>query len=151
MQRITMIIIGLFLAVTFCGCARIDFGGTNGRLTYYDPKPYLFVSTNKDCVTTATVVMLPAEKKSLKFIPGYGSAKLSVDLTNGMITSAGQETDTQIPQTISAIADLGKAVAPFRKERVGIGCPPSAVLYPIENGKPDVTKPIPFVVETGGQ
>jgi hypothetical protein len=151
MQRITISVIGLFLAVTLCGCARIDFGGADGRLTYYDPKPYLFVSTNKDCITTATVLVLPNEKKSLKFIPGYGSAKLSVNLSNGMITSAGQETDTKIPETISALAEVAKTAGGFMKLQAGTGCPPSAVLFPIENGKPDVTKPIPFEVKTGGR
>jgi hypothetical protein len=148
MQRITISVIGLFLAITFCGCARIDFGGTDGRLTYYDPKPYLFVSTNKECVSTATVVVLPAEKKSLKFIPGYGSVDLSVSLSNGMITTAGQKQDTKIPETISAIASLATAAGGFKGVRVEEGCPPTAVLYPIENGKPDVTKGIPFVVDT---
>jgi hypothetical protein len=148
MQRITMSVISLFLAVTFCGCARIDFGGKDGRLTYYDPKPYLLVSTNKECVTTGSVLVLPAEKKSLKFIPGYGFADLSVSLNNGMITNAGQKTDTQIPQTISAIADLARAAAPFKAMRAGEGCPPSATLYPIINGEPDLTKPMPLEVKT---
>ena len=151
MQRITVSVVGFFLVVTLCGCGHIDFGGTDGRLTYYDPKPYLFVSTNKDCVTTATVVVLPAEKKSLKLIPGYGVSDLSVGLTNGMITSAGQKTDTKIPETISAIADLAKAAGGFVKMRPEPGkqviCTPSATLFPIENGKPDDTKPIKFDVK----
>ena len=152
MRRIAMSVIGLILVVSLFGCARIDFGGTDGRLTYYDPKPYLFVSTNKTCVTTAAVIVLPAEKKSLKFISGYGSVNLSVELSNGMITSVGQETNTQVPETISAIADLGKTAAVFTKEmRAGEGCPPSAVLYPIVNGEPDVTKPIPFEVKAKGR
>jgi hypothetical protein len=95
--------------------------------------------------------VVPAEKKSLKLIPGYGAVDLSIGLSNGMITTAGQKTDTQIPQTISAIADLGKTVGGFKEIRAGEGCPPSAVLYPIENGKPDVTKPIPFEVKTKGR
>jgi hypothetical protein len=150
MQRIMISVIGLFLAVTFCGCARIDFG--KDGLTYYDPKPYLLVSTNKDCVTTATVVVLPDEKKSLKFIPGYGSADLSVSLSNGMITAAGQKTDTKIPETISAIADLGKAAGGFIASQAKPGkqiiCTPSATLFPIEKGEAIVTKPIKFDVQT---
>jgi hypothetical protein len=147
MQRIMVGVMGLLLVISWCGCARIDFGGKDGRLTYYDPKPYLFVSTNKECVTTGSVLVLPAEKKSLKFIPGYGFADLSVSLNNGMITNAGQKTDTQIPQTISAIADLAKAAAPFKALPAREGCPPSATLYPIINGEPDLTKPMPLKVK----
>lgn len=71
------------------GCGHLDFGPDQG-LTYYDPKPYLFVSTTKDCVTTATTVMLPSAKRDVKLVAGYGTTDLSVSLTNGMISSVGQ-------------------------------------------------------------
>jgi hypothetical protein len=130
------------------GCAHIDFGGEG--LTYYEPKSYLFVSTNKDCVTTATLISLPDTRKVMKFVPGFGSANLSATLSNGMIVTVGQQSDTKLPETISAITGLGAAAAcllaaaaaPARK----VTCP-SAKLYPIVLGKPDLANPVIFQIE----
>ena len=129
------------------GCAGIDFGGEG--LTYYDPKPYLFVSTTAECVTTATVVVVPEVKKVMKFKSGYGTAALSATLSNGMISTVGQTTDTKIPETLSAIASLGTAAAAFRSNLAGdqdkkLTCSPEASLYPIVSGVPDKKKGIDF-------
>ncbi|WP_157061602.1 hypothetical protein [Pseudomonas sp. P97.38] len=86
------------------GCAGIDLG--KDGLTYYDPVPYLLVSNKADCSQSVTAVTLPGEKRSLKFKSGLGTAKLNVTLANGMITSIGQETDTKIPETITALTPL---------------------------------------------
>lgn len=131
MQRIMVRIVSVFLTVILCGCAHLEF--TDGGLTYYDPKPYLFVSTTKDCVSTATILMIPYQKKMVKFISGYGTADLSIGLSNGMITSAGQKTDTKIPETITALTGMATAAAKFKGTST---CPPSAKLFPIENGVP---------------
>jgi uncharacterized protein YbaR (Trm112 family) len=142
-------LVSIALLFSMIGCASIDFGGDG--LTYYDPKPYLFVTTTKDCVSTATVVLIPESKKSLVFKSGYGSAELSVTLTNGMITSAGQNTDTKIPETLTAIASLGTAAAGLKAKPVDkkqIICTPTARLYPIESGIPNLNKPISFSVST---
>lgn len=150
-KNVICMIIGLLFV---SGCAHLDFTDfTDGKggVTYYDPKPYLFVSTNKDCVTTATVVVLPEKKKTVTFHTGFGSADLSVGLSNGMFTSVGQKTDTKIPETISAIASLGTAAGGLMKAKPEPGkqviCTPSAKLYPIENGVPDNQKPIEFKVD----
>jgi hypothetical protein len=150
-KNVICMIIGLLFV---SGCAHLeftDFTDGKGGATYYDPRPYLFVSINKDCVTTATVVVLPEKKKTVKFIPGYGSADLSVGLSNGMFTSVGQKTDTKIPETISAIASLGTAAGGLMKAKPEPGkqviCIPSAKLYPIENGVPDNQKFIEFKVD----
>ena len=129
------------------GCAHLDFGDDKG-LTYYDPKPYLFVSTTKECVTTATIVTVPESKKEVKLKSGYGSADLSVTLSNGMITSVGQKTDTKIPETIASIASLGTVAAGIMKATPGkqVICTPTAALYPVENGVPNTKAPISFPV-----
>lgn len=136
------------------GCARLDFGDDKG-LVYYDPKPYLFVSTTKDCVTAATNISLPETKKEVKFLSGYGSADLSIGLSNGMITSAGQKTDTKIPETLTAVSGLvgsaAKAAAlppalPGASKPKQIICTPSAAVYPINNGIPDISSPLHFPV-----
>jgi hypothetical protein len=142
----TCIIIGLLL---LSGCAHLDFNDfTDGKggATYYDPKPYLFVSTNKDCVTTATVIVLPEKKRTVTFHSGFGSADLSVGLSNGMFTSVGQKTDTKIPETISAVASLATVAAAFlrAKPEPERPCTPWAGLYPIENGAPNLQAAIYF-------
>lgn len=148
-------VLAFLLLVPLEGCAHIDFGA-NG-LTYYDPKPYLFVSTTKDCVTTATVVILPETKKVMKLVSGFGSTDLSASFSNGMISSVGQKTDMKIPETISAVASLGSAAAGFKimgEPEKRVICTPTAKLYSVTNGVPDVGHPIAFeirkeIVDTG--
>jgi hypothetical protein len=133
------IIIGLLF---LSGCAHLeftDFTDGQGGVTYYDPKPYMLVVTNGECATTATVVVLPEKKKTVKFKTGYGSAELSVGLSNGMFTSVNQKTDTKIPETIGSITSLGTAISGMTKVPA-VTCTPSAVLYPVENGVPILEK-----------
>lgn len=146
-MRIAFSSISIIFLLLALGCAHLDFGEKG--LTYYDPKPYLLVTATKDCKITAAPLVLPGTTKSVKFVPGYGSAKLTVSLTNGMITQAGQDTDTQIPATISAIAGLGTAVAGIAKleREEPTGCSPKALLYPIVSGVPDLESPITIVIE----
>lgn len=133
----------LIVSIGISGCAHIDFGGEG--MTYYDPKPYLFVSTTKDCVTTATVVVIPEAKKVMKFVPGYGSSSLSATLANGMIASVGQTTDTKIPETITSIASLGTAFKSAAAESgKPVACTHTATLYPVVSGIPDKKNPISF-------
>jgi hypothetical protein len=139
MQRTIIRVACIFLTVILCGCAHLEF--SDGGLMYYDGKPYLFVSTTKDCTSTATIVMVPDQKKMVKFIPGYGTAELSIGLSNGMIISAGQKTDTQIPQTITALTGMAATAATILKSApVGVTpkteCNPSAKLFLIVNGVP---------------
>ncbi|GAB6124740.1 hypothetical protein [Humidesulfovibrio idahonensis] len=132
-------------AIVFAGCARLDFGEDRG-LTYYEAKPFLFVSTNKDCVSSATVLMLPAEKRQVRFVSGYGTSDLSVALSNGMITNVGQKTDAKIPETMTSLAGLATAsvgvLALTKGVKAEAGCPVQAHLYPVEGGLPNLQKPI---------
>jgi hypothetical protein len=74
-----------FAAVSFLtGCAGLTFGPeSTNALTYYDPKPYLFISTSADCVSTATIISVPETKKGVSFNSGYGTADLSITLSGG--------------------------------------------------------------------
>ncbi len=128
------------ILVLISGCASIDFGG--GGLTYYDPKPYLFVSKTDKCISSATVVNLPGEKKTMKFGSGYGSSDLSASFANNMVVSVGQKNDSKIPETITSLAALATATLTGPA-----GCTPSATLYPITNGVPDTSSPINLMVE----
>ena len=120
-------------------------------MTYYDSKPYLFVSTTKECISTATVVMIPEAEKVMKFTSGYGSADLSATLSNGMIASVGQKTDTKIPETLTAIASLGTAAGGIKGMAAApspVICTPTATLYPVVSGKPDLKDFLSFPVST---
>jgi hypothetical protein len=122
------------------GCASIDFGGDG--LTYYDPKPYLFVSKTDKCVSSATVINIPGQKKTMKFGSGYGSSDLSATFSNNMVTGVGQKNDSKVPETITSIAAL--ATATLTGASV---CKPTATLYPLINGVPETNSPINLLVE----
>lgn len=132
---------------TLAGCAGLQFndGFRPDALNYYEAQPYLFVSTTRDCVSTATVVALPGAKRSVTLKSGYGSADLSVSLSSGIISSVGQKTDTKIPETIAAIGSLAAAAAPLTTEKQVV-CDPTATLYPVVNGIPDLQHPLAFPI-----
>ncbi|WP_454917442.1 hypothetical protein [Xanthobacter sediminis] len=140
-RKLTPILSLIFLS----GCAGLAFqpGPTDDGLTYFEPVPYLFVSTSENCTLTATIISLPGRERSVKFNSGYGSAELSVSLQNGILTSVNQKTDTKIPETITAIGGL---VKDFRLSAPVDGaknnCDRVSKLYPIENGIPITSREI---------
>jgi len=136
-----------FAAASFLtGCAGLTFGPeSTDALTYYDPKPYLFISTAADCVSTATIIAVPATKRGVSFKSGYGTADLSIALNGGMITAIGQKTDSKVPETLSSVATLATAVGGLARSAAPqeVACKPSARLYNIDGG---VVNPNPIVV-----
>ncbi|HEY2775029.1 MAG TPA: hypothetical protein VGK20_13360 [Candidatus Binatia bacterium] len=139
-------LLAMLVATALCGCAGIDFDSTGPGLTYYEPRPYLFVTTTRECVSTATVISIPDRKKTMKFRSGYGSSDLSATFSGGMVTAVGQKVDTKIPETITAVSSLATAAgglglmeagkpAPGSKPKAA-ECTPAARLYAIENGVP---------------
>lgn len=138
-----IIYLALTLSISFIsGCASIDFDSNDG-LTYYEPKPYLFVSKTDKCVSTATVINVPGIKKTMEFKSGYGASELSASFANNMVTSIGQKNDSKIPETITSIASLAGA---FAINGTPAACTPSATLYPLNNGVPDTNNPINVLV-----
>ena len=145
-MRNTRTAVCLFLALASSGCASLEFDAkTKPGLTYFEPVPYLAVTTTTDCKMTAAVLVLPGDKKMLSFHSGYGSADLSASVANGMLQAVGQKTDTKIPETITAVAGLATAVKGVAAAEPGKpDCSKSAyvVLYPIRNGDPDFKSPL---------
>lgn len=144
---ITKTILMVAITATISGCAHIEFGkdATAGDgLIYFEPQPYLLIQQDKDCVTTASSVMLPGNKKQMIFKTGYGAGGLSASLSNGMIASVGQDSTSGVNETITAVAALAAVVAAAPVETNAIkGVKPapskdcsSAFLYPIEEGVP---------------
>lgn len=128
--------------VFISACASIDFDSDDG-LTYYDPKPYLFVSMTDKCVSTATVINIPSTKKTMEFNSGYGSSELSANFANNMVTSIGQKNDSKIPETITSIASLAGVAAYMATPSE---CTPTATLFPINNGVPNIDAPINLLI-----
>ena len=106
-------------------CARWEFSedqhmkGEEVGLKTWPSKPYLLVARtgNKDKPVEVSVVYLPdlAHPVYVKPRTGYGSANLTIALTNGMITSVGQTTDTKIPETITALGSFTSSAASLAK------------------------------------
>ena len=106
----------------FVGCGRgevtVQLDGTNGvsnGLCFYEPLPYLLVASAEGTSNlTAQIVWLPNPNRRYRvnLTPGIGTANLSVKLQNGwMLESIGAQTDTKMPETITAIGGVVKAVA----------------------------------------
>ncbi len=133
----------LFLTVALAGCAHLEFKASEPGLTYFEPVPYLAVTRATDCKVTATVLVLPGEQRTLRFHSGYGSSDLSATLSNGMLQSVGQKTDTKVPETITALAGVATA---FKAGRPGEAkepvCEARVRLYPIVKGAPDFDHPL---------
>jgi hypothetical protein len=117
------------------GCAGLDFGeGYDPHaVTYYDPVPFLVVSFNKDCEASASVITMPDPRRMRHVKPktGYGTANLTSNFGNGMLTSFGQTTDTKIPDSVPQLLSLAKAFGVL--ESKGTDCKPGRppILYEI--------------------
>jgi hypothetical protein len=126
------------------GCAGLQFNPTPqpDALTYNEPVPYFQVIRSGDCTVTGTVVSLPGPERSVAFRNGYGSAELSVNLQNGILTSVNQKTDSKIPETLTALGGLAKGAGAGFVAADKPACSTSAKLYPIYNGIVDRKHPI---------
>ncbi|MFP1677191.1 hypothetical protein ACLD02_00775 [Alloalcanivorax sp. C16-2] len=127
----------VLLATVLSGCASIDFNAGEDGAVYYEPVPYLFYAVTDKCVSSATAVTLPGEKRHLDFKAGYGSSSLSAEFANGLLTKVGQTSDSNISETLTSIGTAG-----IIKSEESSACDPKAVLYPIENGVPNLNEPL---------
>ncbi|VVP16446.1 hypothetical protein PS900_03619 [Pseudomonas fluorescens] len=105
-------------------CASIDFDyqgksdETDDGLLYYEGTPYVLLQSTKDCTYNTQVLMVPTVKKHLKLKSGaIGSSNLSITLSQGMIASVGQTTDTKVPEMVAALTGAYSA----SKKTQGVG------------------------------
>lgn len=124
------------------GCAHIEFESSSGML-YYEPVPHLLVTQGADCSMSAALVMLPGEKRRLRFVEGYGAADLKVSVKDGMITEVGQNVDNRLPEILSSLAELKAAAVAAAANSTDARCA-GATLYPIVDGKPAMDKGMPL-------
>jgi hypothetical protein len=129
------------MAFAISGCAGLEFDqdpSAKGVL-FFDPLPVLQIACDKDGASTASVLVLPdvSNPRHVKAVSGFGSAKSSVTFASGMLVSFGQETDTKIPETLTAVTGLAKvmAAADTGGERPVTPCKPKLYYLEVESGK----------------
>ena len=115
MKKVFPLIILAILACFISGCASVRiYSGSDltkkTGLRFYTVKPYLLVElkSEKDNTVKTSVVYLPdlASPQYIVFKPGIGSNELKLAFTNGSLNSYGLMTESQIPETINALAGL---------------------------------------------
>jgi len=79
-------------------------------LRFYTLKPYLLVQyqAGKDNNVTSSVVFLPdiSSPQFMKLRPGIGSSELKMTFSNSALESYGVVTDSQLPESMAAFADI---------------------------------------------
>ncbi|MET3115819.1 hypothetical protein AAKU64_000022 [Undibacterium sp. GrIS 1.8] len=117
----------LVLVAMTVSCARMQFftnpdlSGAETGIKFYTPKPYLLIARtgNKDKPVDVQSIYIPDLSKPIyaKATPGYGSADVSIALSNGMLTNFGSKTDSSIPALITALGGFDQALAGASKTR----------------------------------
>jgi hypothetical protein len=106
--------------LTLSGCARLVVYKDAAMTTetgfkVYTAKPYVLAAyTGGDKPVEVTIQYLPdlSEPMYVKPRPGViGTSNLTMTLSNGMLVSFGQESDTKLPELITSIGDYRKAIA----------------------------------------
>lgn len=111
-----------FACVALSGCAGVNFYADAGLTTktgipIYGSKPYLMVvrTEAEDKPVEVSIQYLPDPSKVIYAQPtsGFGSANLTLSLTQGQMTAFGQQTDTKVPELLGAVTGLitGRATA----------------------------------------
>lgn len=94
---------------------------TKTGILYYPPKPYLLVTRTgaKDKPNDVQVTYLPDLSKPRYVVMhgGYGSSKMGLTFSNGVLVSANQESDPKITEAITALAGVPGALANAAKTR----------------------------------
>jgi hypothetical protein len=113
----------VMVATALVSCAHISFHDSNDPkrrnigVEYYKPKLFLLLTKTAKEGYKADVVTLPdlLQPRYALLHPGYGSSNLSLKLNNGILTDVGQQVDTKIPETITALGSLATAAGGLAK------------------------------------
>jgi hypothetical protein len=115
MKQLTCIAAILVALILLSGCATVkvysDAGLKNETgLRFYTLKPYLLVELlgEKDNTVKTTVVFLPdlSDPQFMVLKPGIGSSELKMAFKNSALESYGVATDSQLPESMAAFADI---------------------------------------------
>ncbi len=111
-------------AVALSGCAGVSFYSdpelkNRTGIPIYAPKPYLLVSrTGAEAKPVEVSIVYVNDVSNVVYAKphsGFGSAKLTLALANGQMTSFGQDTDTKIPELLNAVSGMVTARAGAEK------------------------------------
>lgn len=153
---LTAVFTAVFLAIAglmtlaLTGCAPVNFYSDPGLtqktgLKYYAVRPYLQVERDQaGTVTKASVIYLPdiAHPQYIAIKDGLGSRKLDIKLTDGSITTLGISSESQLPESIEALAALVDKSAEAAKDLALKGIPSAA--------QNTVTELYEIIMEEGG-
>ena len=101
--------------ILLTGCATVkiysDAGLKNETgLRFYTLKPYLLVEylAEKDKTVKTSVIYLPdlSDPQFMVLKPGVGSSELKMAFKNSALESYGVATDSQLPESMAAFADI---------------------------------------------
>ncbi|TXD99571.1 hypothetical protein FUT87_02430 [Mitsuaria sp. TWR114] len=108
-------LLSVIAPIALTGCAGVDFYQdkaltTSTGIPIYGAKPYLLVARTgaeaKPVESSIIYITDPSQVIYAKPNSGFGSAKLSLSLSGGQMTTFGQETDTKIPEMLTSVAGL---------------------------------------------
>lgn len=115
MKKLFVIAAILVAIVLLNGCATVkiysdaELDNETG-LRFYTLRPYLLVEymAENDNTVKTSVVYLPdlSSPQFIKLKPGIGSSELKMTLTNSALESYGVATDSQLPESMAAFADI---------------------------------------------
>lgn len=115
MKKLTILAVIVVACLVLSGCATVkvysDAGlTTESGLRFYTLKPYLLVEyhAGKDNTVKTSVVYLPdlSSPQYMKLRPGLGSSELKMTFGNSALESYGVATDSQLPESMAAFADI---------------------------------------------
>ena len=115
MKKLTVFAAILVAVILYSGCATVkiysDAGLTKETgLRFYTLKPYLLVEylAAKDNTLKTSVIYLPdlSSPQFMKLKPGIGSSELKMTFANSALESYGVITDSQLPESMAAFADI---------------------------------------------
>lgn len=115
MKRLNVLAAIPVALILLSGCATVKIYSdaelkNETGLRFYTLKPYLLVEyqAGKDNNVTSSVVFLPdiASPQFMKLRPGIGSSELKMTFSNSALESYGVVTDSQLPESMAAFADI---------------------------------------------
>ena len=115
MKKLTVLATILVAYLLLSGCATVKIYSdarltTETGLRFYTLKPYLLVeyATDNDNPVKTSVVFLPdiSSPQYMKLKPGIGSSELKMTFSNSALESYGVVTDSQLPESMAAFADI---------------------------------------------
>lgn len=115
MKKLTVLALLTVSVILLAGCATVkvysDAGLKNETgLRFYTLRPYLLVEyqAEKDNTVKTSVIYLPdlSDPQFMVMKPGIGSSELKMTLNNGALESYGVATDSQLPESMAAFADI---------------------------------------------